>query len=283
MLTMPTLRQVRSPNFSPTPIRHDLFVFHRMEGSYEGSIAWLCDPRANASAQGCMKIDGSEDTQLVPANQKAWHACAFNSRGVGWEIEGFTRDGMADVTLNAAALRAAWYCLAYGVPPVWAQGGLGRGICTHHDLGIGGGGHVDICGVGDALWQRCVTATQNAYAALKAQGLPVWALNGAPGPHEVQAAPFVPATPSHNGAQRNEPGDVHEHPTASGYPAHSIAALQADLNALGASPALIVDGGFGPKTAAALMAFQITHGLQGDGMIGPLSWAALDAAVAALP
>ena len=69
----------------------------------------------------------------------------------------------------------------------------------------------------------------------------------------------------------------------SGYPAHSIAALQADLNALGALPALIVDGGFGPKTEAALMAFQITHGLQGDGLIGPLSWAALDAAVAALP
>ena len=147
---------------------------------------------------------------------------------------------------------------------------------------MAGGGHVDCFGVGSVEWLRFMAATKLAYDTLGSVA-PPWALNGAPGPHEVQAAPFVPATPSHNGAQRNEPGDVHEHPTASGYPAHSIAALQADLNALGASPALIVDGGFGPKTAAALMAFQITHGLQGDGLIGPLSWTALDAAVAALP
>ena len=283
-ILMPTIVQHRTSNFTPTPITHDLFRWHFMQGGFDGSVAWLCDPRAKASATLCLKADGSKVAQLAAMNVKAWDACAFNSRGIGLEIEGFTERGMADVTLDAAALVAAWYCLAYGVPPVWAKGGQGRGICTHHDLGPAGGGHVDICGVGDALWLRAVTATQNAYAALKAQGLPTWALNGAPGPHEVTPAPFVPAAPSHGGAARNEPGDVVDgHPTTSGYAAHSITALQADLNTLGAQPPLMVDGGFGPATERALRAFQATHGLVVDGQIGPASWAAIEIALANKP
>ena len=282
MLTMPTLRQVRSPNFSPTPIRHDLVIVHRTEGGYAGSVAWLCDPRAKAAAHLCMKADGSEVTQLVPLDKKAWAQCAFNSAGVSLEVEGYSAQGMADVTVRAATQIVAWLCRVYAIPPVWAEGGQGRGVCQHHDLGLAGGSHVDCFGVGSVEWLRFMAEVKLAYDTLGSVA-PPWALIGSPGPHEVAPAPFVPVESSHGRAARNEPGDVHEHPTASGYPAHSIAALQADLNALGASPALIVDGGFGPKTAAALRSFQVTHGLQGDGLIGPLSWAALDAAVVALP
>ena len=282
MLTMPPVRQVPSANYTPTPIRHDLFRWHFMEGGYAGSISWLCNPASRASAHLCLKADGSEVTQLVPLNMKAWDACAFNSRGIGLEIEGFTARGLYDVTLNAAAMIAAWYCLVYGLSPIWAEGGKGRGICTHRDLGIGGGGHFDICGVGDATWQRCLTATQNAYTALKAlPRLPAWALHGMPSPAEVVAAPFVPATPSHGGAARNEPGDIINHKTMSGYAAYSISALQADLNTLGAFPPLLVDGGFGPRTEMALRQFQIVHGLVQDGMIGPASWAAIEGALMA--
>ena len=117
MITMPLIVQMRSTNFSNTPISHDLFVWHMMEGGYDGSRSWLCNPDAKASAQLCQRADGKEVTQLVPLDRKAWHACAFNSRGVGYEIEGFTAHGLADVTLDAAALAAAWYCLAYGGPP----------------------------------------------------------------------------------------------------------------------------------------------------------------------
>lgn len=279
-IVMPPVRQTPTANYSPVPIRHDLFRWHFMEGGYLGSISWLCNPIAKASAHLCLKADASEVSQLVPMGLKGWDACAFNGRGVGLEIEGFTAKGLADVTLDAAALIAAWYCLTYGLSPVWAEGGQGRGICTHHDLGLGGGGHTDICGVGDATWQRCLTATQNAYAALKPlQSRLTWALHGLPSPAEVVAAPFVPATPSHGGASRNEPGDIIRHPTASGYAAHSIAALQADLNTLGAFPPLAVDGGMGPLTERALSHFQATYGIGVDGKIGPETWAALSTAV----
>ena len=61
---------------------------------------------------------------------------------------------------------------------------------------------------------------------------------------------------------------------------HSTAWLQASLNKLGADPALIADGSFGPLTAAALTAFQRSHGLEPDGKVGPATFAAIDAALA---
>lgn len=56
---------------------------------------------------------------------------------------------------------------------------------------------------------------------------------------------------------------------------------QQHLNAHGADPALKVDGIFGPKTQAAVKAFQSAHQdkdgnqLKSDGIIGPLTWGAI--------
>jgi peroxiredoxin len=54
-----------------------------------------------------------------------------------------------------------------------------------------------------------------------------------------------------------------------------VKALQCILNLEGASPALTIDGIFGPKTKTAVMAFQESHGLVQDGIVGPKTWEAL--------
>lgn len=51
--------------------------------------------------------------------------------------------------------------------------------------------------------------------------------------------------------------------------------LQQRLNALGEVPPLLLDGSFGPRTAAALRGFQASQGLPADGQLTPATLAAL--------
>ena len=280
-LTLPRVLQRPSPNYTPTIIRHDIFIYHDEEGNADPSLAWLCDPRAQAAPHLAMGEDGSNEvSQLVPLQYKAWAQCAFNSAGISLEIPGFA-DKLPDARLQAAALIGARVCLAYAIPPVLAPGGKGRGIVSHHHLGAAGGGHVDVGALDGSTWTTLVKYTQGAYDDLrKLPSLPPFALHGMPGPEEVVPPPDVTPQPSHGGAPRNEPGDTHSHPTPSGFPAHSVAALQSDLNAL-IGAGLTVDGWCGAKTRNAVAAFQSKKGLFVDGLIGPNTWAAIDAALAA--
>ena len=57
-----------------------------------------------------------------------------------------------------------------------------------------------------------------------------------------------------------------------------VRVVQRDLEAGGYPPGH-VDGFYGPRTRHALVAFQAAHGLQVDGVVGPRTWAALNAPV----
>jgi peptidoglycan hydrolase-like protein with peptidoglycan-binding domain len=61
-----------------------------------------------------------------------------------------------------------------------------------------------------------------------------------------------------------------------------VVTLQNKLKAAGFNPGA-ADGAFGPKTLAAVKAFQQSRGLAADGVVGPKTWSALNAATAPRP
>jgi HK97 family phage prohead protease len=71
------------------------------------------------------------------------------------------------------------------------------------------------------------------------------------------------------------PTPTSQHPVGQGETGKRVSDLQERLNAGGFKPPLKVDGIFGPKTLAAVKAFQKAHGLKVDGLVGPLTTAAL--------
>ena len=71
------------------------------------------------------------------------------------------------------------------------------------------------------------------------------------------------------------PTPTNEHPVGQGETSKRVSDLQERLNAGGFKPPLKVDGIFGPKTLAAVKAFQRSHGLKVDGLVGPHTTAAL--------
>jgi peptidoglycan hydrolase-like protein with peptidoglycan-binding domain len=78
----------------------------------------------------------------------------------------------------------------------------------------------------------------------------------------------------------DKPGDT---PYPSNLPAQvgpgstgeAVRELQRALNSKGANPQLAVDGDFGPKTLAAVLAFQKAHSLIVDGIVGVKTWTEL--------
>lgn len=143
MAVLAPLVQRRSPNQSSRngqAITH--LVWHSTAGAYAGSVAWLCSPRADASAHLVIREDGGEATQLVHLAAKAWHAEAWNGFTVGVEHASLGRGFASSSQLSESARAFAWLCHTLDIPPVY---GLHkpRGIVRHRDLGIAGGGHSD--------------------------------------------------------------------------------------------------------------------------------------------
>lgn len=154
-VVLPPLIWRPSPNVSS---RHgeriDLLVLHETAGSYKGSVSWLCNPDAEASAHAVLREDGLEATQLVRYGEKAWTQAAFNPRCVSLELANITPKGYAtEQQLRVAARIFGFWLLKFKLPYRFARGGQGRGFCRHLDLGQAGGGHTQ-CGPGWEAFSR---------------------------------------------------------------------------------------------------------------------------------
>lgn len=94
--------------------------------------------------------------------------------------------------------------------------------------------------------------------------------------HQPKGSPkggqFAPGGGAKSGAAP-PPTPTNQNPVGMGEQGKRVKDLQARLNAMGAH--LKVDGQFGPKTRAAVVALQRKYGLKTDGLVGPKTTAAL--------
>lgn len=106
--------QRRTPNLSPGTNECKGVVFHHTAGSYAGSVAWLTDRRAKASAHVVIAKDGRR-TVLAPDTAITWHAGRSVFRGrsgcnafmLGVEFELTREDVAAGAHLTDAQIQSA--------------------------------------------------------------------------------------------------------------------------------------------------------------------------------
>ena len=141
---LPPLVSDPSPNFnSRGGCKVDQVILHDMEGSFAGSVEWFDETASHVSAHYGIRDDGQTIALVVDPLNRAWHACAYNSRSVGIEMAGYSKNGFSAAERLAAARLVAHLCHRFAIPIQHARGGVGPGIESHWGLGAAGGGHSD--------------------------------------------------------------------------------------------------------------------------------------------
>jgi N-acetyl-anhydromuramyl-L-alanine amidase AmpD len=259
---------VESPHVTKTGGRQiDLIVIHTMEMDEKGETAencaeWFRNPNAKVSAHYC--VDADSIVQCVRDQDVGWHAPGANHDGIGIEHAGRAKqtgrdwsDAYSAAMLDRSAALVAHLCRTYKIPVTWLyaadlKAGK-RGITTHK-------------AVSDAFkrgthWDPGTGFPVEAYLALVRSKL------GEAQP-EGTAAVLKPVPPL----------------LRVGSEGWQVKRLQRLLREHRVFPdGADVDGDFGEITEAAVKAFQELNDLNADGIVGPLTWRALESADVTVP
>jgi N-acetyl-anhydromuramyl-L-alanine amidase AmpD len=245
---------IASPNYSSrggANVR--LLVVHTAEGSrtIESLGSFFANPSSQVSSHTGADDKPNTVGEYVSRPNKAWTQGNANPVAASIELCGVAAWSTAEWENQHPTMLAncaAWLAeeaAAFGVPlvklsPADAQGN-GRGVCAHSDLGAWGGNHSD---PGNGFpWARVMAEA-----------------GGQPSPGPTPPQPGAPAPPWPGVYLR----DYTEHPSARTW--------QAQMSARGWS--LAVDGMYGPQSDRVCTQFQAEKGLQVDGVVGPVTWAA---------
>jgi hypothetical protein len=247
----------------------DLVVVHTMEAPEKGETAenvaaWFAGSSApEASAHYC--VDGDTIVQCVHDEDVAWHAPGANHDCIGIEHAGYARQSQADWEdeystrmLERSAELAAEICARYRIPPVWLHPA---------DLLAGRRGITSHANVSRAFKRSDHHDPGTSFPIQRYLRLVQQRLAGGPDGDEAAGA---------RGAKREPPKHFKSPPPTlrEGDDGWHVKRLQTLLTAAGAEP-FGIDGDFGANTTNAVRQFQAAHGLDVDGVVGPMTWKAL--------
>jgi N-acetyl-anhydromuramyl-L-alanine amidase AmpD len=122
-------------------------VIHDTEGSFAGSVSWLQNPSAQASAHYIFRSADGYLKQLVREADRAWHVSCWNAWTIGIEHEGYVSQPQyfTPVMYQQSALLVRHLCDRYGIAKdrlrilghnVWTEpilfSQLGWSSCNNH-------------------------------------------------------------------------------------------------------------------------------------------------------
>ncbi|MEJ7793887.1 MAG: N-acetylmuramoyl-L-alanine amidase [Gaiellaceae bacterium] len=246
-----------SPHVTRTGGRRiDLLVLHTMELDERDDAAlscarWFQNPRSRLSAHYC--VDADSVVQCVRDEDVAWHAPGANHDGLGIELAGRANqsrrewaDAYSTEVLARTAALAAELCRRHSIPPTWLW---------PSDLRAGRRGIAAHASVSEAFGRSDHRDPGNGFPVERYLML----LRGYLGQN------------GHNEILKPDPPTLRR--DASGWQVTRLQRLLRRHGQLG--PPAKLDGELGPLTEAAVRAFQALHGLEPDGIVGPLTWSAL--------
>ncbi|MFF5335424.1 peptidoglycan-binding protein [Streptomyces sp. NPDC013181] len=283
----------------------DKVVVHVTQGSYAGTISWFQNPASVVSSHYVVRSSDGQITQMVRDADTAYHARSANASSLGIEHEGFVDDPtwFTDTMYRSSAALTAALCEKYGIPKDRSHiiGHSEAPGNDHTDPGphwdwdrymelVGGTGAGD--GTGDGL-SFAAYATQRAGSTgpqvtavqrlLNAQGYPAGEEDGVFGTategavKSFQTARGLDAdgiVGARTWTALLSAGTTPE--LAEGAAGEDVKRVQRALTAALGS-AVEADGSFGPATGTAVRSYQTSRELTADGIVGPDTWAALQA------
>jgi len=231
-------------------------IMHTMVGNLPGTDSVFRQRSFGASAHFGIDQKGHV-IQWVPLGDGAWHIMNGNSNWYGIEHadNGNPHNPLTVAQMNASAQVVEALATAAHFPLQSTNSVHGEGYGVHNMGGAAWGGH------------SCpdYPFAGNPFARSGQRGHILDVCRAIRGGHPVPKPPPTPAPkPGHPVLSRGDTGAA-------------VKVLQTDLNRSGsARPALLVDGDFGAKTFDAVKQFQKTHKLAIDGVVGPMTWSALE-------
>lgn len=231
-------------------------VIHATSGAYNGTLSWFQDPGARLSAHYVIRASDGLITQLVAEADTAFQARGINQRSIGIEHEFDPRSGIGytDAEYRSSATLVCAIARRYAIP-------LDRAHIIGHSE-VPGTDHRDPGPSWD--WTYYMSLVRSCGGSAQSSSVLGTGTSGA-----CDAALCAPAA----GIQSGASGD-------------RVLALQLALVYLGHLREADVASGaghFGPRTLAAVQAFQRARSVPATGYYGDMTAAALRAALAQRP